>query len=73
MSDRIAKEYPETENAIMLTVYTKSPQKWLLIDRETGEVYEGSDLGVWKKLMSRNQHENTLVSPVGLEPTLNKF
>ena len=50
MSERTHKEYPETDKAITLTVYTKSPQKWLLIDRETGQVYEGSESGKWDKL-----------------------
>ncbi len=50
MPDRIAKEYIELEDAVTLTVHTKSPQKWLLIDRETGQVYEGSASGWWDKL-----------------------
>jgi hypothetical protein len=33
-----------------MTVYTKSPEKWLLIDRETGQVYQGSPHGDWDKL-----------------------
>lgn len=50
MTDRIAKEYPELDEAVTLTIYTKAPQKWLLIDRETGQVYEGSASGKWDKL-----------------------
>jgi hypothetical protein len=34
----------------MLTVYTKCPQKWILVDRETGQSYEGNNLGKWNKL-----------------------
>lgn len=26
---------------IMLNVYTKCPEKWMLVDKETGEVYIG--------------------------------
>jgi len=26
---------------ITLTVYTKCPEKWMLVDKETGEVYLG--------------------------------
>jgi hypothetical protein len=33
-----------------MTVYTKCPEKWLLIDRETGQVYQGSAHGDWDKL-----------------------
>jgi hypothetical protein len=50
MSDRYSAKYPELERPVRLEVYTKSPQKWLLIDRETGQVYEGSESGSWDKL-----------------------
>jgi hypothetical protein len=53
MSDRPAKEYPELSEPITLTVYTKSPQKWMLVDRETGQVYEGAN-GYWEKLLPKN-------------------
>ena len=39
----------EKENTI-LTVKTLSPTKWLLIDRETGQVYQGNPGGFWDKL-----------------------
>lgn len=32
-------EVPELDQAHTLTVRTKCPEKWLLIDRETGEIY----------------------------------
>lgn len=47
---RSQHEFDEIEYPITLTVYTKSPKKWLLIDRETGQVYEGSENGRWNKL-----------------------
>ena len=50
MSNRNHFEYLETEKATTLTIYTKSPTKWLLIDRETGQVYQGSDSGNWDRL-----------------------
>jgi hypothetical protein len=53
MSNRSAKEYPELSEPLTLTVYTKSPQKWMLIDRETGQVYEGGS-GYWEKLLPKN-------------------
>jgi hypothetical protein len=42
--------FDELDSAIELKVYTKSPQKWLLIDRETGILYEGNNLGSWNRL-----------------------
>lgn len=44
------KEYEDLESAIDLTIHTKSPNKWLLIDRETGEVYQGNAGGFWDRL-----------------------
>ena len=43
----------ELEEPITLTVYTKCPSKWLLVDRETGEEYEGYETegkNSWRKL-----------------------
>lgn len=44
----------ELENAVDLTIHTKCPEKWLLIDMETGQQYIGSDkpnlYGKWKRL-----------------------
>ena len=48
--DRTAHVYPEHAAPVTMTVYTKSPEKWLLIDRETGQVYQGSPHGDWDKL-----------------------
>ena len=62
MSGRIRKQYPELEDAVTLSVHTKSPQKWLLIDRETGQVYEGSESGWWDKL--RNVSSKLSPSPL---------
>lgn len=45
--------YPELDSPVNLTVCTKSPQKWLLIDRETGQVYEGNKDGAWDKLIPK--------------------
>jgi hypothetical protein len=35
-------EVPESDTPIDLTVHTKAPGKWLLIDMETGQEYVGS-------------------------------
>lgn len=32
-------EVPELESPYTLTVTTKCPDKWMLVDRETGEIY----------------------------------
>lgn len=47
---RPAKTYPEDQFATIMTVYTKAPTKWLLVDRETGEVYQGNHLGSWDRM-----------------------
>lgn len=43
-------EFPETLSEVVLVVQTLSPTKWLLIDRETGQMYQGSPAGNWDKL-----------------------
>lgn len=56
LDDRAHREghqYPELDSPIILTIYTKSPEKWLLIDRETGQSYQGSQLGRWDKLIPK--------------------
>ena len=35
---------------VILRVKTKSPSKWLLVDRETGQVYQGNSGGHWDRL-----------------------
>jgi hypothetical protein len=47
------KEVVELDHPITLKVYTKCPEKWILVDKETGEMYTGfSSEGSlnWKKL-----------------------
>jgi len=34
----------------LLVVKTLSPTKWLLVDRETGQIYQGNSAGHWDKL-----------------------
>jgi len=44
---------PEYENPVNLTIYTKCPAKWKLIDMETGEEYipwETPGPQQWKKI-----------------------
>lgn len=43
----------EFENPVSLSVYTKCPEKWLLVDLETGEHYigtSGEGKYDWKKV-----------------------
>lgn len=42
--------YPETLEEVLLVVKTLAPTKWLLIDRETGQIYQGNPAGHWDKL-----------------------
>jgi hypothetical protein len=42
--------FKEEENEVSLIVKTLSPEKWLLVDRETGQVYQGNPGGFWDKL-----------------------
>ena len=47
------REVQELETAKILTVKTKCPEKWLLVDLETGERYKGhvtDGKNSWKKL-----------------------
>jgi hypothetical protein len=37
------EEIPELDTAVTLSVYTKAPFKWILIDTETLDVYKGSN------------------------------
>ncbi len=50
-------EVEEFEKAIDLTIHTKAPGKWLLIDSETGQEYIGSDTpnayGKWMRLKDK--------------------
>lgn len=50
--------YEEFDKPIDLTVHTKSPAKWLLIDRETGETYVGNRDGYWDKLIIKIRNAN---------------
>ena len=50
MSNRQSFEFDETKDPVTLTVVTKSATKWLLIDRETGQVYQGNPGGYWDRL-----------------------
>lgn len=42
--------FKEFEEPIYLVVKTKSPEKWLLVDRETGQIFQGNESGTWDRL-----------------------
>jgi len=50
MSDRDRFSFKEEDSDIVLTVRTFAPTKWLLMDRETGQMYQGSPRGYWDRL-----------------------
>jgi hypothetical protein len=50
MGEREAKKFKEEDADVILTVRTLAPTKWLLVDRETGQVYQGSPKGYWDRL-----------------------
>ena len=47
---RTLKNFNELADPINLTVHTRSPEKWILLDRETGETYCGNINGYWDRL-----------------------
>lgn len=50
MSKRKSFEFKEENNEVFLVVKTLSPTKWLLLDRETGQMYQGNAGGYWDRL-----------------------
>ena len=47
---RTYKEFKELDSPIDIVIHTKVPTKWLLVDRETGQVYQGNFNGHWDRL-----------------------
>jgi len=50
MTDRVGFKYTEEDSDVVLKVTTLSPTKWLLLDRETGQIYQGNPGGYWDRL-----------------------
>jgi hypothetical protein len=50
-------EFEELDEPLALQVYTLSPTKWMLVDRETGQVYTGNKSGHWDRLEPVNKKE----------------
>jgi hypothetical protein len=49
---RESNKFEELDKSISLTVKTKCPEKYLLIDRETGYTFVGNSMGFWDRLDS---------------------
>ena len=47
---REQKKFEELEEPLKLIVRTRSPEKYLLVDRETGQVFIGNVMGHWDRL-----------------------
>lgn len=43
-------QYRVFNEPVVLNVKTRRPEKWLLVDRETGQVYQGNPEGYWDRL-----------------------
>jgi hypothetical protein len=50
MTNRDGFEYKEEDQNVFLTVRTLCPTKWILVDRETGQTYQGNAGGYWDRL-----------------------
>lgn len=50
MSNRKVFSFKEEKDDVILSVQTRVPTKWLLMDRETGQMYQGSPYGYWDRL-----------------------
>ena len=44
------KKFDKLEKPLQLIVRTRCPEKYLLVDRETGQVFVGSNMGHWDRL-----------------------
>lgn len=59
-------EVEEFDKAVDLTIHTKAPGKWLLIDLETGQEYVGSEkpnlYGKWKRIKDATNTKSNKVT-----------
>lgn len=45
---RKSLEFSELEKSVTVTLKTKCPEKYLLIDRENGNMFVGKETGEWE-------------------------
>jgi hypothetical protein len=57
MSDRDTFSFKEEDKPVDLLIHTLSPTKWLLLDRETGQIYQGNPGGFWDRLDPVNRRD----------------
>lgn len=50
MSTRDPFDFNVEDEDVILTVRTLVPTKWILFDRETGQIYQGNPNGYWDRL-----------------------
>ena len=50
INDRKSFTFKEEIEDVVLTVKTLAPTKWVLLDRETGQMYQGNPNGYWDRL-----------------------
>ena len=43
-------KFKEESSSVLLTINTLAPTKWILIDRETNQIYQGNANGYWDRL-----------------------
>lgn len=55
--NRKSFDFPESKKIVSLNVETFCPSKWLLIDKETGQMYQGNEGGYWDKLEVKKRSE----------------
>ncbi len=55
--NRKSFDFPESEKIVSLNVETFYPSKWLLIDKETGQMYQGNEGGYWDKLQIKKRFD----------------
>lgn len=48
--NRKAVEFNELDKSVIVTLKTKCPEKYLLVDRQTGDVYVAKETGDWELL-----------------------
>lgn len=41
-------EFQELDKSVVVTIKTKCPEKYLLIDRQTGDMFIGKETGEWE-------------------------
>jgi hypothetical protein len=55
---RTGRDIPTTEHPTVLTVSTRCPEKWVLVDTGTGQTYKGNAGGYWDRLDPVIKKEN---------------